>query len=356
MFQEFLEKHQLTGKKIAVGVSGGSDSLGLVLMIQEELAPLGYEIAALTVNHGLRPKAKEEALYVADVMRRFKIFHQILNWEGKKPETGVEEAARKARYALLLNWCRQNGFDYLVTAHHLLDEAETFLMRLERGSGLDGLCGMKEVSEQNGIKILRPLLTAHPQKLKTYLKNKQINWVEDESNACMDLLRVRIRSFLPEFEAKTGISALKIVQTMMRLQNSRTYFEDKIQSLIENNLKCWVGQAYCAPIEFFTALHPELLFRLLSTLLQKTGQNIYPPEAEKVLALAGKIKQPNFKAATLGHCRILLHQGVLWLVPEKVPNGSYSAKMWQAYLKEHPAIKKYAIPATVKRLLVLKTD
>ncbi|MBQ2810550.1 MAG: tRNA lysidine(34) synthetase TilS, partial [Alphaproteobacteria bacterium] len=129
MFEKFLKKHNITETSICVGVSGGSDSLGLVLMLNDELTPLGYKIIALTVNHHLRKSAQDEADYVAKVMQTYGIEHHILHWQGQKPLAGVEEAARKARYSLIGSWCKENNVKVLMTAHHLYDQAETFFMR-----------------------------------------------------------------------------------------------------------------------------------------------------------------------------------------------------------------------------------
>ena len=107
MLKNFLEQHKIKDKKLCIGVSGGSDSLALVLMADEELTPLGYKIIALTVNHGLRPSAQQEADYVASVMAQHNIEHHILYWNGEKPLTGIEEAARIARYELIGNWCKK---------------------------------------------------------------------------------------------------------------------------------------------------------------------------------------------------------------------------------------------------------
>ena len=135
MIKEFLEKYGLTDvQEFAVAVSGGADSLALVLMMQEELAPLGKKIVALTVDHKLRGESTEEALYVGRIMKAYQIEHHILTWNGEKPKNGIEEAAREARYNLLVDWCQQKKISVLAIAHQALDQAETFFMRLQRGS------------------------------------------------------------------------------------------------------------------------------------------------------------------------------------------------------------------------------
>ena len=180
--EELFAKYQIKDKVIAVGVSGGADSLALVLQAAEELAVFGRKVVALTVDHGLRPTSRMEAEYVAGLMQKHGIEHHILTWTGEKPATGIEEAARQARYALIAEWCNQNEVNVLLTAHHAKDQAETFLMRLQRGSGLEGLCGIREYSVRDGLVILRPLLGVNPESLRNYLRQRNVVWVEDESN------------------------------------------------------------------------------------------------------------------------------------------------------------------------------
>ena len=201
MLREFFEKYQIGDAAVAAGVSGGADSLALLFQLDAFLRPQGRRVIALTVDHGLRPESRDEAEYVAKLAAERQIEHHILTWEGKKPEKGIEEAARTARYGLLCGWCRDNGVGTLAVAHHLLDQAETFFMRLQRGSGLNGLCGMAPLSEKNGVRLIRPFLQVHPERLKEFLRERGVSWAEDPFNRCDDYLRVRVRKFLPQLAA-----------------------------------------------------------------------------------------------------------------------------------------------------------
>ena len=352
MLQEFLENLNIKPQKIAIGVSGGADSLASVLICAEKLKPLGYQIIALTVDHKLRPTSSKEADFVDNIMQQNSIEHFTLVWQGKKPKTGIEEAARLARYDLLENWCQKNNIKYLITAHHLYDQAETFLMRLSRGSGLDGLCGMKEMSPYKSIFILRPFLKTNPETFKTYLQNKHIRWVEDETNNDENLLRVKMRKFLPILEEKTGITALKIANTMERLQASRAYFENKIESLIKNNFKNFNNGAFSCPLAFLLSVDTELQYRLLANLLKTVANTPYSPEAEKTLILIEKLKQPDFKTGTLNHCKIKSAYGSLWILPEKNPKPENVKEVWKAYISKHPTYKKAKIPYELKYFLL----
>ena len=354
MFEDFFTRHNLAQETIAVGVSGGADSLALALMLKDELKAQKNRIVALTVDHGLRPSSKKEAQYVADIMKKNGIEHHILVWQGQKPKAGIEEAARHARYFLIKEWCIKHNVRFLMTAHHLLDQAETFLMRLERGSGLNGLCGMCEATSYHGITILRPLLSTHPDTLKNYLKKSSIAWIEDESNDDLNLLRVKIRKFLPVFEKQTGISPSKIVQTMLRLQGSRNYFDRLIQKLFKNNFKSYQNTAFRCSKNFFETLEGEISYRLLCFVIKTTARTDYPPEAQKVFALLKELEKPNFKAATLGGCQMICRNGFLWFVPEHIQNTTYSRHKWNDFVKENPTYRGQKIPLPVKKILTGK--
>ncbi len=355
MFQEFLEKYKITDTKIAVAVSGGADSLALMLMLQEELAPKGYEIVALTVDHGLRTSSADEAAYVKDIATQHHIEHHTILWQSVKPISGMEEAARLARYALLEDWCVKNAVHYLATAHHLYDQAETFLMRLERGSGLDGLCGMKEVLKLQRIFLLRPVLHIAPPFFKQYLKKRHIAWVEDESNQDEALLRVRMRHFLPLMEEKTGISASKIAETMSRLQASRSYFEEVITRLIKNNFQNVHPKVYLCADDFFEKQHKEIQYRLLAYLMQKIAQTPYPPESAKIRRLMDKMALSDFKTATLGHCCVIRSHDFLWFLPEVRCSLKYTRQEWKQYLKEDARLRQKHVPSKVRQILLLSS-
>ena len=352
MLCEFFEKHGIKPQKIAVGVSGGADSLFAVLKAHEELTSLGFQVIALTVDHGLRPSSRQEALFVADLMQKNGIEHHILCWEGTKPTQGVEEAARNARYALIEEWCAKHGVCYVMTAHHLYDQVETFFMRLKRGSGLDGLCGMREITPLKSVRVLRPFLETDPHTFKTFLRKHDITWVEDESNEDESLLRVQIRHFLPFFVKQTGISAEQVGQTMKRLQSSRAYFENKIQNLIKTHFRIYKDKVFCCSCEFFDVLETEIQYRLACYLIKFISQTDYAPESEKIFTLLQKMAQENFKSGTLGHCRVIDDGNFIWFLPEIRSEMAYTKKIWREYVSTHKELKKMKFPAAVKRFFV----
>jgi tRNA(Ile)-lysidine synthase len=185
-------------RTLGLAVSGGPDSLAL-LLLAAEARPLRIEAA--TVDHALRSGSRAEAEMVARVCDRLGVPHRILtaNWD-EKPETAIQERARAMRYRLLGEWARERRIDALLTAHHLDDQAETFLMRLARGAGVKGLAGMRRVSRApaSAIAIVRPLLGWRHSELEAVCSAAGLEPIEDPSNEDRQFERVRMRKVLGE--------------------------------------------------------------------------------------------------------------------------------------------------------------
>lgn len=350
--KDIINLSNITGEKVAVGVSGGADSLALVLLLDEFLRPQGRRVIALTVDHGLRSESHQEAAYVAALMSEYGIEHHILIWEGEKPRSGIEEAARAARYRLLGDWCQANGVETLCVAHHQQDQAETFFMRLQRGSGLTGLCGMAPVSEVNGLRIVRPLLAVAPQQLKDYLSGRNIRWVEDPSNRSDDFLRVRIRKFLPELEKIIGITPQRIAETMQILARSRSYIQQQLAEFTERHLSRWENAGASVELPVLLNQHNEIVYQCLSMLIKEIGGQVYTPRADDVERLLAALRNESFRGATLGHCEIFVAQKKLWIVPELKLKKRLPKKVWEEFCVQNPQYAGKTLPYKLRAALV----
>lgn len=197
--------------RLMVAVSGGPDSMALMAALGRwrSLVSFTGRIVVATVDHGLRAEARQEAEMVgAEAARLGMIFH-LLSWQGDKPKTGIQEAARDARYRLLFECCRAEDIDTLLTAHTLDDQAETILMRLARGSGISGLRGMVASREIGSIRLVRPLLGFAKQRLIASCEAWAVPYVNDPSNESAAYTRVRWRKLLPVL-AEEGLDASRI--------------------------------------------------------------------------------------------------------------------------------------------------
>jgi len=262
------------GETFALAVSGGADSMALLYWMCEA----GVKIAALTVDHGLRSESAAEAEMVRDACKGLGVKHYTLVWEGDKPKSGVEEQARRARYSLMLDWCRANNVGVLATAHQADDQIETFLMNLARGSGVYGLAGIRERREADGIIIYRPLLGVPRAALAEYCDRNKIPYAKDPMNEDEKFLRVRIRKNRAALAA-LGISDERMGLAIENLARARDYMEAAAREIVRS----------LNPVEFDAAkllyLPDEIRFRALSMILADD----HPPRLDDIKGAFAKL-------------------------------------------------------------------
>lgn len=216
--------HGLAGTTgVAIAVSGGSDSMALLHLVLawRRLLQDGPRLVALTVDHGLRAESTAEAETVAAHCARLGIEHHTLRWEGAKPSTGIQAKARAARYDLMTEWCRRNGVAVLLTAHTAEDQAETVLMRARRTGSADSLAGIWPERQWQGIRVLRPLLSARRAELRRYLATQGVRWIEDPSNENERFERVRARRQLAGSDVPGLVKTAELAQEKVRTQSEK---------------------------------------------------------------------------------------------------------------------------------------
>jgi len=295
---------------LAVAVSGGADSLCLTLMASRWAARRGGRVTALSVNHGLRAEARGEVEQVCAWLRPKGIDHRILSWYGEKPVTGLQAAARNARYNLMTEWCRNASVLHLLLAHTLDDQAETFLLRLQKGSGVEGLSAMAEIRENPSVRLLRPLLGVRKMVLRAALKIEGQEWIEDPSNCDAAFARVRVRQAMLDgcFDAEA------LAQSANRFGRARLALETSICKLLAcSSLIHPAGFAVLNPKEIFSP-PGEVGMRALGRVVSAIGGNNFSPRMDKLERLYKDIldvvfKEFGFPARTLGGCRIMIGNG-----------------------------------------------
>lgn len=299
-------------KAVAVGVSGGPDSMALVHALADYCtAHGGPSVTALTVDHGLRPESADEARQVKTGLSAIPgVLHRVLVWEGDKPAAAVQEAARSARYALMEDYCAQAGIRYLFLAHHQDDQAETLLMRLAAGSGLDGLSGMAPLQQAGGITLARPFLEISKIDLLVYCHEHDISYVNDPSNALEKYARVRLRKSAEILE-REGLSAKRLALTAKRLARARMALEAAAQSAYEDCLAYKNTDRIVFLRSPLRGVYEETVFRIFRKVLSEWGgDSAYGPRTERVESLVADFLQPGpFRKRTLG--------GVIISVDEK---------------------------------------
>jgi tRNA(Ile)-lysidine synthase len=221
---------------LVLAVSGGPDSTALLVLAARWAKRLkrAPKLVAVTVDHGLRPQAAREAAMVKRLARRLGVPHRTLHWRGRKPRTGLQEAARYARYALLAQVAMRARFAHILTAHTLDDQAETVLFRLARGSGLFGLTGMAHAAPlpldgMREIFLVRPLLHLPKARLVATLKAERIAYADDPSNHDPRFTRARLRSLMPAL-AREGLDARGLARLAARLRRAESTIQVAVQA------------------------------------------------------------------------------------------------------------------------------
>lgn len=182
---------------LGLAVSGGSDSMALLLLGH---AALPGRIRVATVDHRLREGSERDAALVAGACADLGVPHATLSPDAPIAGASLQAQAREARYALLAGWAREAGADCIATAHQADDQAETFLMRASRGSGLAGLAGIRARTEINGVAIVRPLLDWRRAELRAIVRRAGLDFVDDPANADQRHDRTRYRQLLDREE------------------------------------------------------------------------------------------------------------------------------------------------------------
>lgn len=302
----------------AVAVSGGPDSMALAHALTT-LYP-DKKIHILSVDHGLRIEAQEEVKQVGGFFASYKnASHHILKWDGNKPDKAIMEAARKARYELMRDYCAQNKIQTLFVAHHRGDQAETFLIRLAKGSGIDGLSSMRALTNQSGIDLARPFLTLSKEDLFTYCQGNNISYSDDPSNENEAYLRPRLRQAKKVLEAE-GLTDKRLSVTAKRLSRATEALCFYTDHLLEDVILESNDTATTVDFKAFYAAPAEIGLRVLQNLIEfyRTGYD-YGVRMEKLEDLfESLISDPqNFKARTLGGCRMSLKDKHTKLLIEK---------------------------------------
>jgi len=221
-------------------VSGGGDSVALLDLAQGWAAARATPLHVATVDHGLRPDAAAEAEAVARLAAARGLPHAVLRWDGAAAHGNLQDAARRARYRLLADWAQRHGLAAVALGHTSDDQAETVLLRLARGSGVDGLAGMAAERMAHGTRFVRPLLGLRRAALRAHLVARGLGWVDDPSNDDPRFGRARARAALAAL-APLGIDAAGLVATAARMARAQTALVAAARALAAQALRVEAG-------------------------------------------------------------------------------------------------------------------
>jgi tRNA(Ile)-lysidine synthase len=308
--------------KVAVAVSGGADSLCLARLAHRWARGRGGRAVGLVVDHRLRAGSAAEAEQACAWLRESGMEAHLLAWTGDKPATGVQAAAREARFRLLLEWCRGAGVLHLLLAHHEDDQVETYLMRAEAGSGPDGLAAMAAVVERRGVRLLRPLLTVPRARLRETLLSEGRGWIDDPSNRDPAFMRVRVRAAL----AADG-RAPELAARVRAFGVARAAAEAQVATLLARAVRLFPTGHAVVDARALCGAEADDARRALARVLCCIGGAVHPPRTARTSRLLEAIRTGALEGGrTLGGCRIVPRtQGLLLVCREPAAIAPASA-------------------------------
>ena len=292
---------------VAVAVSGGPDSMALILLAERWARQRGGKAWALNVDHRLRPESADETGTVAGWLHARAIPHEILVWEGAKPASGIQEAAREARYRLLGQWCRAHGCLHLMTAHHREDQIETHLIRRRAGSGIDGLAGMSAVRQLPGCRLVRPLLSVPRARLQAFLQQECQSFLRDPSNVNPAFERARLRAEPPADDMYGAVRACGVA----RIERERV-----LDDLVARAVSLHPAGFATLELSALSGVEAELAERLLGRVAAAIGAARYPARRERLARLRAALAGRPDRARTLGGCRFVRWRGRILVLRE----------------------------------------
>ncbi len=331
---------------LVLAVSGGADSTALMHLTarwwQRTDSTARPAVMVATVDHGLRPESRAEADWVSTQAARLGLAHRTLCWRQPNATTGLQAAAREARYQLLRRLAEAQPAQpcAIVLAHQLDDVAETLLMRLARGSGIDGLASIAPerglapdefgapdlAATAAGVQILRPLLSIPRTRLQATLRQLAAAWLDDPSNDCAAFERVRLRQAQATLNS-VGLSNAKLALSAQRLARAREAVDWAAQTLVSNTV-CLHDGAYAAiAFQAWSAAPRELRIKTLSRIIARFGGTARPPRLSQLEALEQRLLAGSTEvrdramAATLCGCHLELAQGELRVFREHGRTG-----------------------------------
>lgn len=295
---------------IAVACSGGADSLALTLLAHHWAAHRGGKVSALIVDHGLRPESPVEVQQVQRWLSHRAIDSHILTVQLGKSDSAVQERARNARYEAMTQWCHAHNVKHLLLGHHADDQLETFIFRLLRGSGPDGLACMSMRREAEGICLLRPLLQSNKQECIAYLQEQAQPWIDDPSNEKPEFARVRIRQWLRQ--SVDSAQRERLQSLIQRFGYVRQYEDLRHAERITRYVRlypCGIGWID----EHFLQQEQPTACKLLASVLTTVNGDTSSLRYQELSQLHHDLLADRTKTRSLHHCLLVAHQHG-WLV------------------------------------------
>ncbi|MEM9432736.1 MAG: tRNA lysidine(34) synthetase TilS [Pseudomonadota bacterium] len=292
--------------KVGVAVSGGSDSIATLNILAGAARARGVSLAAVTINHGLRPEAEAEAEFVAKTCASLGLRHDTRRWDSWSGAGNLQAEARRARYSLIAQWAKDSGVDLVALGHTRDDQAETLLMRLGRAAGVDGLAEMERNFTRHDIRFTRPFLDTGRAALRAHLLRAGLSWMDDPSNEDPQFDRVKARKLLAALEMN-DITASDLATTARHMSRARDALNWMVVRLAGDHVQERAGGLEYNGLD---ELPEELARRFILSGLRWITDADYPPRSRSISRI---LDASQSETMTLAGCVADWDGGVLYL-------------------------------------------
>ena len=321
-FSSLLTNHSFVFEKnpsVAISFSGGSDSVALLILMNNWIKKHKGRLTLIYFDHKLRKESFSEALYTKEISRKLGIDHKILTWNLKKPKSSIMQKAREIRYEKIINFCKQNNIITVMTAHHLDDSLETYFMKKKRNSLTPNLSGIPLQNTQDQVQVLRPLINIRKSRLiQTCVKNKH-KWLEDPTNKDENFERVRVRNIIG------GLSKYKRSQLYSEFKEStyvNKFFEIKLAKFFIKNLGFEHYGKFTINKKKFKYENKCFQIEILKRILVTCSGSIYSPRSRSIKLFLDKyFKLENVKF-TIHSCIIECSSDEIYIFREYVKTSN----------------------------------
>jgi tRNA(Ile)-lysidine synthase len=301
-FQTALTAVTSSDQTIGLAVSGGGDSIALMHLAARYRA--ADKLRAISVDHGLRPEARDEIALVTAQAKALGIEHFVAqwNWDGKG---NLQAAAREGRWVAVRDWATMYNLHEVWFGHTQDDQVETLLMRLARGSGIDGLSAMYPVTQRSGLRVFRPLLGHARADLRSWLKSQNIAWTEDPSNDDPRFDRVRARQMFAQLET-LGLTRKRLLQTVDHMQAAHLSLQETALAFAKRHVRQDAGDLILAP-EALDLEKADAPRRVMAAAFLWVGSRSYRPRFEQMIEVVARARKGEI--VTLGGCIMAPDEG-----------------------------------------------
>jgi len=308
-FLAFLQSQPAIAGPVALAVSGGGDSIAMMHLVARALPAARLHV--VTVDHGLRPEAADEIAVVQAQAYKLGLQHSVLHWswDGKG---NLQAAARAGRWAAIADWTVGHQINTVLLGHTEDDQVETLLMRLARGSGVDGLTAMPQANYRDGLRVLRPLLHLSRAALRDWLSAQKIAWCDDPSNDDPRFDRVRARQMFGKLET-LGLTRKRLLQTIDHMQAAHRSLQIAAQGFARSHVRQDAGDLIYAKdaLDLGSQDAPR---RVMAAGFLWVSGNMYRPRFERMLEVVEQVRHG--RTATLGGCLLSPFHGGLRMTRE----------------------------------------